>query len=371
MKKETPLHTNLMDVYDGDAHMAAETSYMLKMDGRDHAMEKVASQEDHIPEKLEHAIRSIQQSPDPQMSYLYDRALGAGEVYGPNNNADWFGEKELRRHHDTFERCAGVYRHHKNKDPKNSIGEIMASAYNEPLSVVDLVLKIPTKKIEDEVEKLKDGGTVATSMGARVKYDVCSICGNKARSRACYCNHLRNKKLQVIDDTKVCALNPKPRFVDLSFVVIRAAPESVVLRKVAELQQKSADMTKEVPSISEDRDTIHPSCIEAVNQLDTPDAIMTAHKSYGTLRPDEFQAMLQKDASLLRPDCIPYVSYQRIEKDQYIDGQPIDKVAHAIEGIFGPSVTHEPKRADFLGRHEKIAYLRYRRNHTRDDRFLR
>ncbi|MFB6373602.1 MAG: hypothetical protein ABEN55_10905, partial [Bradymonadaceae bacterium] len=191
-------------------------------------------------------------------------------------------------------------------------------------------------------------GTVATSMGARVKHDKCSICGNKARSRSRYCHHLKNQKLQILDDGRqVYAINPRPRFVDLSFVVVRAAPESVVLEKVASLQ--------EAPS----------------NEDDLQKRRSARARAYGTLRPDEYQAVLQKDASLLRPDCIPYVARQRVEDDQYIDGEPHMKLASLIEDIDGPSVDPETMRADFLSPHEKIAYLRYRRNHTRDDRFLR
>ncbi|MFB6373601.1 MAG: hypothetical protein ABEN55_10900, partial [Bradymonadaceae bacterium] len=122
MKKETEIHTDFLDMYDTDGSSSVPSSHFLKMGGDTHAMEKVASQDGgHVPDKIERAIRSLQQSHNPDKAYLYDRALGAGEVYGPNSNADWFGEFELQNRHPTFERCAHVYRHHDNKDPSNSV----------------------------------------------------------------------------------------------------------------------------------------------------------------------------------------------------------------------------------------------------------
>lgn len=376
MKKRTPLHTHLGDVFpDDQSVIPAPASSVIQVSGETHAMEKMARCGTHVPEKLERVIREIQQSPNPDHAYLYDRALGAGEVYGPNNNGDWFGDHELRSRHHTFENCAHVYRHHKNKQPKNKTGDILASAYNDPLSTVDLILKIPAHKVKGEVKKLQNGGTVATSMGARVKQDVCSICGNKARARSLYCHHLKNDMLDIYDDGRqVFAKNPNPRFVDLSFVVIRAAPESVILKKIAKLQSKSADMRKESPSMSSGdagRPTINKACIEATNNLTRPQAIKTIHDAVGTLRPDEFQAVIRKDASLLRPGCIPEVTLEPVEP-KYLDGRGSEKLASLLRGVPGHEVKRIKRQADFLEPIEKRAYLQYRKTYTSGDhRYLR
>jgi len=377
MKKHTPLHANFVDMYEDADPLPVESSFVLGMDDDTHAMQKVDSREAHIPDRLEEAIRSIQAAPQDDMTYMYDRALGAGELYGPNNNADWFGDQELRDRHHTFETQGSLYRHHKSKG--EPVGDVVAAAYNEPLSVVDLITRAPTHKIQDEIDKYEEDGVVATSMGAKVKHDICSICGKKSRRRAHYCNHLKREKLKIYDDGRqVYAINPNPRFVDISFVVIRAAPESVVLNKIASLSHAS-----NVPSLDEledpgmtkraNRPLINTIAIEATNHLARPNAIHTLHKVAGVLRPDEFQGIIRKDADCLRPDCIPYVGIERVD-DGHLKGSPSMKIAHAIEQApFEPLVDERDVLADFLTPLEKRAYLQYRKatDTFQDQRYLR
>lgn len=61
----------------------------------------------------------------------------------------------------------------------------------------------------------------------------CSICGNRAPTRAQYCNHLKFQMRDVIDGKKVAALNPSPRFFDISWVFRPADPTAFMLKKVA------------------------------------------------------------------------------------------------------------------------------------------
>lgn len=62
----------------------------------------------------------------------------------------------------------------------------------------------------------------------------CSICGNRAPTRAQYCNHLRFQMRDVINGKKVAALNPSPKFFDISWVTRPADPTAYMLKKVAE-----------------------------------------------------------------------------------------------------------------------------------------
>lgn len=337
------------------------------LDVTENGLQKIASLETHIPDKLASLIGEIESNPNPDYAYLYDRALGAGEVYGPNNNGDWFGRDELKAHHGTFEKHAHLFRHHQNKDPRNSVGDVMASAYNKPLDVVDLIVRAPRTKIAKDLQRFENGGMIQTSMGAKVKKDVCSICGNESRTRLQYCGHLRNKMLKILPDGRqVFAKNPKPKFVDISIVVIPADPASTVLRKVASLQDmfsKGASIKKtEVGSnLEERRPVMRPELVEATNDLDRGTAVQTLHEANGVLRPDEFQAVLNKDASLLRPDIIPYVDYCYADK-QAMSGRPLYKLAHVMQDIPGTSLDKEAKLvcANFLTEGEKDAYLQYR-----------
>jgi hypothetical protein len=61
----------------------------------------------------------------------------------------------------------------------------------------------------------------------------CTICGNRAPTRAQYCNHLKFQMREIVDGKKVAALNPRPRYFDLSWVFKGADPNAVMMKKVA------------------------------------------------------------------------------------------------------------------------------------------
>lgn len=328
----------------------------------EHGLNKVASYEEHIPTKLAQVMQQIKENPDPNYAYLYDRAMGAGEVYGPNNNGDWFGREELIRNHHTFEKNAKLYRHHQNKDPKNSIGDVIASAYNEPLDVVDLIIRAPIGNIAKDLDAFESGKRqIQTSMGAKVPYDICSICGNQAKTRSQYCSDLRFKMLQTLrDGRRVCAKNPRPNFVDISIVLIHADNASIVLKKIASL--KSATIKKNDIGSNVQRGVINQDVIEAASCLDVADAIHTLHESYGPLRPDEFKAVLKKDAGYIQRDIVPYVTFEKVP-ELSLSGHCHEKLASAFKSIETVPVNSSAieKRAD-LTRDEKIAYLQYRKS---------
>ena len=323
---------------------------------------KVASFQTHIPPKLASLITEIQRNPDPNHAYLYDRALGAGEIYGCNNNGDWFGKDDLIRCHHTFEKNAKLYRHHQNKDPRNAIGDVLASDYNDKLDTVDLIIRAPIEKIASDLDAFENRGKlIQTSMGAKVPFDECSECGNKARTRAQYCHHLRFQMKRLMPSGRqVFARNPNPNFVDISMVVIRAAPESAILRKIASL--KSATMKKvDVGSgIGASRGAINPHLIEATTHLKPADALVTMHEAKGVLRPDEFQAILRKDASLIRPEIIPLVPYKPMQK-RAMSGHVIEALVDPFQHV--PNIIKTAAKrvtCDFLTREEMDMYLTYR-----------
>jgi hypothetical protein len=61
----------------------------------------------------------------------------------------------------------------------------------------------------------------------------CTICGNRAPTRAQYCDHLRFQMRDVINGVKVAALNPSPKFFDISWVIRPADPTAYMMKKVA------------------------------------------------------------------------------------------------------------------------------------------
>ena len=78
----------------------------------------------------------------------------------------------------------------------------------------------------------------------------CSVCGNLAPTRAQYCNHLRlgapgYAMRQIRPDGKtVSMVNDFPVFFDESFVETPAAPEALMIMKVAAEQEKLAQIAK-------------------------------------------------------------------------------------------------------------------------------
>lgn len=197
--------------------------------------------------------------------YVLINALGAEEPYGPNKNGDAFpeyfeGKKSLiadgkKFGYKTFEEHGKLYKHHANKDPKKSYGDVLLSIYCPVMKRVELVVRVSKSKAPYECSKIERGEIVSTSMGTKVPYDVCSICGNKAKKRADYCYHLKNMMGTVLPDGRlVYAINPFPKFFDISMVFIPADVTSRVLKKIASLnivaEQKEADIVKDVPAQS-------------------------------------------------------------------------------------------------------------------------
>jgi hypothetical protein len=199
----------------------------------------------------------------PDRYYVVINALGSYEVWGANRNGDAFPEaglkhKSLRTDMGTsedfgfksFEHYAKLFKHHVNKNPKESFGDIIFSHWNQNLHRVELIVGIDTEKGKDIIDSLDNGELVSVSMGARVKYDRCSICDNKASTRAKYCIHLRDYMGQIVTKdladqwsretgrrilpgTQVFAFNDYPRFFDISRVYVGADRTAYILGKAA------------------------------------------------------------------------------------------------------------------------------------------
>ena len=173
--------------------------------------------------------------PEPSKVYLHILAMGAGEYYGANRNADLFNEDNLLKCHKTFETTGFVYRNHKNKDPSIALGKVIYSIYNHRMHRVELIVSIDRDRAPDVIDRIDNGDFPATSMACRTPSDTCSICGNVAHTRQEYCTHLRNELGRIYPDgRKVSAINDQPlTFIDISIVVRPADVTSSVLQKVA------------------------------------------------------------------------------------------------------------------------------------------
>jgi hypothetical protein len=168
---------------------------------------------------------------------IHTIALGATEFYGANRNGDGFRDRPLEEYTHTFEKLARFYRNHLNKNPEKSYGRIIKSAYNRPMHRTDLLVGLngseKTAEIngglvaDKELELLHKDIDIPTSMACKVAYDVCSGCGNKARTRAEYCSGygqckyggLKHNITVTFDDGhQLHADNPEPYWFDESHV---------------------------------------------------------------------------------------------------------------------------------------------------------
>lgn len=145
-------------------------------------------------------------------------ALGDGETIGANRNGDYFPKAANVKYHPTFLK-AHYFHNHDNKDPQKAFGRVVAAAHNEPMGRVELVIALDDKKASDDLHELEKSGEFPVSMSCRVPYDICSICGNKARTRENYCKHASLMMGQIMENGKLaCVINDHPDFFDLSRV---------------------------------------------------------------------------------------------------------------------------------------------------------
>ena len=253
-------------------------------------IEKVAGE---LHPEIKRYLRTLR--PDPRYQYVLMTPMGAYEYWGMNVNGDVFPEISLSHDYDSddparvmreleerFLRPFGKslppfplkefgyktfyqahrYKHHVNKNPEIAYGDISFVIYNPYMHRVELVSRHDREKAkrvgaEEIIRDLDNGKPRQISMGCRVPFDVCTICGHISKSPRDYCIHLKGGMGTVQDDGKmVGAVNFFPRFFDLSDVFVPAAKESGVLMKVASAQSfvpaskvasiKKAEMTKKV-----------------------------------------------------------------------------------------------------------------------------
>ena len=97
-------------------------------------------------------------------------ALGAGEWWGDNVNGDYFPETALAHPgkdygYETFTHFAKVYKHHINKDPTKSYGDVLLSVYNPTYHRVELIVSIDHSLAPDIIARIEAGDYPDWSMG--------------------------------------------------------------------------------------------------------------------------------------------------------------------------------------------------------------
>jgi hypothetical protein len=202
-------------------------------------------------EPIKKLIKTLKPEDRKKNCYVLVTALGAGEYYGANVNSDFFPWEALMHKgkeygYETF-LDSHAFAHHANKDPERAFGVPVVSALNDRMKKVELVIKLDREKAKMEgaghiVDRIDAGDFPDVSMGCKVPFDVCSICGNRSKTRNDYCEHMRpgpekkgiwgpNRILE--DGRQICVYNTLPRFFDISFVFIGADKIAKAMAKLA------------------------------------------------------------------------------------------------------------------------------------------
>jgi hypothetical protein len=97
-------------------------------------------------------------------------ALGAYELWGFNVNGDAFQEHMLAHEgadygYKTFESHAKIYKHHVNKNPTASFGDVPLSVYNPKYRRVELIVALDNAKAPDLADRIEHGDYPDWSMG--------------------------------------------------------------------------------------------------------------------------------------------------------------------------------------------------------------
>jgi hypothetical protein len=253
------------NTHDSLGRCFAESIDIMPRSGGGH--EKIAGELHPDLKKFMSSLKS-----DPKYQYVLMTPMGAFEYWGMNVNGDIFPEISLsfdsRKDnpapvaaalerkwlapfgktvppgnyrdfgHQTFMKALR-YQHHANKNPDVAYGDIVFVVYNPAMKRVELISRHDREKAKrvgagEIIQYLDEGKPRQISMGCKVPFDVCTVCGNVSRTPRDYCECLKFSMGSVRPDGKIVgAVNFFPRFFDLSDVFVPAAKESGVLMKVA------------------------------------------------------------------------------------------------------------------------------------------
>jgi len=235
---------------------------------------------------------------NPLRYYVVINAVG-DMTWGCNRNGDGFTEEGLSHKSTrsdigtpedfgfaTFTYHSRLYRNHVNRMSDKSFGEVVFSHWNPILHRVELIVAIDINTGKDMIDDLEKGLQMAVSMGCRVRYDRCSICGNKAATRAKYCIHLRDHMREIVSrdqaarwsketgktilvGSQVFAYNDCPKFFDISKVYVGADRTAYVLGKAASDKNimYSADIAESMGVTDEMFDKIATNKIAVVKKI--------------------------------------------------------------------------------------------------------
>ena len=189
-------------------------------------------------------------------AYFSGRAISAGEVYGANDNGDWFSREELRKAAPTFI-GVGIHCNHNSDDSRTAIGFILDSTYVNDSDFIEVIFALDKNLAEKAfpglLQAVLNGKILDLSMGCFCERSYCNICSNLSYTPIDYCNHIRLYKGLEFEGKKVYEINEGVSFFELSLIFDPLALQSGINEgfgadRDAKILQKIANKKEEIMS---------------------------------------------------------------------------------------------------------------------------
>jgi hypothetical protein len=153
----------------------------------------------------------------------------------------------------------GNYKDHKNDSVSKAVGILLDAEPNHSVKGIELVVAVDKQKDPMLIRGIDGGYITDVSMGARVTYSLCSICGSKAYTEKQFCGHIRDWKGRDYSgaDTgwiskKAFEINRGVEFIELSWVTVGADTKAKFLEKLA-----TANKARGLKAVEEALDGVH------------------------------------------------------------------------------------------------------------------
>lgn len=159
---------------------------------------------DFLLDRLQHgkiASRMERIALNPNDNFYLDVwAVSSYEKFGLNENADGFEHEELNNSHQTF-KGSWACLDHQNHDAKLAVGTNIDALYT-PDQYVRIVMAVDKAKAEARhpglEKKIESNVITDTSMGCWARESVCTVCANLATDESQFCDHVTEKRGEII-----------------------------------------------------------------------------------------------------------------------------------------------------------------------------
>jgi hypothetical protein len=211
----------------------------------------VIAQYVEVIEKYSYNQNRFQRIGDYDPEFHYYRVISVhGDV--PNDNGDMFqwgnindqNSPELLRYDAALNKYIyqtfigrGNFKDHMSDNVSNAVGVNLDCIANHKGRFIENLLAVDANKDPELVRAIDKKYIDSVSMGARVGYSMCSICGNMATNESQYCPCIRQYKGREMYHEGSYKLafedNREVNFVELSWVTVPADRAAKLIEKVA------------------------------------------------------------------------------------------------------------------------------------------